>query len=850
TIIFKATLEDPDGDDVRLEIELRKIDEPFTGEPTPETISDFVPSGSEVTITRSGLVDGDYHWQYRVKDSRGAVSEWKEFGETGNVDFKVEPLRIISFTANPATADTVPCEVSFTCKSNGTITEYRWDFDGDGVIDEITNANQTTHTYTEAGSYKASVTVVGDTGSTASKTRVIRVGDLLAKYAPILRFTNLPEELTDPDFSGKELYFPTKVEEMAGNAQLVCDGEDCQLDLENSYLSTYRQNWTADSCTIYGREIHQENRTYLQYWFFYLFNDWENDHEGDWEMITIELDENKEPERIGYSRHHSGEVREWSDPEIEIKDGTHPVIYVGLGSHASYHKRGATALGAYLWKIEILGIDYHLGGGPEVKPGLYELPQIDEEGSHHWILIRDENLQWGADSGSPKSPTGQGNKWKDPHKWMDRLWISEEKIVEWGGEIGEGIERNVKATIDRVRRINVSAFIPGSDINVVLVRPDGTIIDSSVAATDPNIDFVPGDTHESYIINSPMPGEWEIRVLGVDIEEGGEPLIVTVTADSDLTLSIDSDKDEYLPGAPITIKATVKDDLGPILNANVVANVQTPSSNEVITLYDDGSHNDGAADDGIYANTYLNTQETGAYAFKVDASGASNRGDAFTRTATKAVIVSGDSDGDGIPALWEEIYGLNPQSDDSAEDIDNDGLTNLEEYLNRTNPKNWDTDGDGYSDGEEVAKGSDPLDPNSMPAIPGDLNSDGNVDYTDFNLFLDAFGKCEGDAGYIEAADFDKDGCITCPDYQEFIALFPEAETAFMSAVEYAWGDPPPGYSYADWPIFEGWMNVRLQNTGTYDAEDVTATVLTVPINTEVVDGEVTVGDIPAGASA
>jgi len=42
TVVFKATVSDPDGDSVRLEIELRQIGEAFTGEPTPETISDFV----------------------------------------------------------------------------------------------------------------------------------------------------------------------------------------------------------------------------------------------------------------------------------------------------------------------------------------------------------------------------------------------------------------------------------------------------------------------------------------------------------------------------------------------------------------------------------------------------------------------------------------------------------------------------------------------------------------------------------------------------------------------------------------------------------------------------------------
>ncbi len=42
-----------------------------------------------------------------------------------------------------------------------------------------------------------------------------------------------------------------------------------------------------------------------------------------------------------------------------------------------------------------------------------------------------------------------------------------------------------------------------------------------------------------------------------------------------------------------------------------------------------------------------------------------------------------DSDGDGMPDVWEESKGLNPSlASDGALDRDNDGYTNLEEYLN------------------------------------------------------------------------------------------------------------------------------------------------------------------------
>ncbi len=47
-----------------------------------------------------------------------------------------------------------------------------------------------------------------------------------------------------------------------------------------------------------------------------------------------------------------------------------------------------------------------------------------------------------------------------------------------------------------------------------------------------------------------------------------------------------------------------------------------------------------------------------------------------------------DTDGDGMPDVWEREYGLNPNDpSDAALDADGDGYTNLQEYLAGTNPK-------------------------------------------------------------------------------------------------------------------------------------------------------------------
>ena len=105
-VVFKAVLSDQDSDQVKLQVELKEKDQAFNEQNLIE--SSFVVSGNEATITRYGLVPASYHWRARVIDSRGAVSDWQEFGAAGNVDFEVKlvPLYTQGLSDFPSMVDT------------------------------------------------------------------------------------------------------------------------------------------------------------------------------------------------------------------------------------------------------------------------------------------------------------------------------------------------------------------------------------------------------------------------------------------------------------------------------------------------------------------------------------------------------------------------------------------------------------------------------------------------------------------------------------------------------------------------------------------------------------------------
>jgi hypothetical protein len=75
----------------------------------------------------------------------------------------------------------------------------------------------------------------------------------------------------------------------------------------------------------------------VQYWFLYLFNDFLNRHESDWEQITLHLDPEMNPLETYYSSHEGGQRRVWQDVR---KIGEHPVVYAAGRSHANYFTSG------------------------------------------------------------------------------------------------------------------------------------------------------------------------------------------------------------------------------------------------------------------------------------------------------------------------------------------------------------------------------------------------------------------------------------------------------------------------------------------------------------------------------
>lgn len=161
----------------------------------------------------------------------------------------------------------------------------------------------------------------------------------------------------------------------------------------------------------YGHARRDRNgRLWLQYWLFYYYNDFKilgnllsgGKHEGDWELVQIELDDDERPVRAVFTQHREAEVQPW---ERVVKHGARPLVYVARGSHANYFGAGTHWTGHWVDRAD--------GKGPRIDPAL-EIVETDTPRWLHWPgHWGDTKASGPLDSNSPTSPASRRH-WKDP----------------------------------------------------------------------------------------------------------------------------------------------------------------------------------------------------------------------------------------------------------------------------------------------------------------------------------------------------------------------------------------------------------------------------------------------------
>ena len=274
---------------------------------------------------------------------------------------------------------------------------------------------------------------------------------LAARYAPEVRLV----AQTTP-CGGGEPFIPIAADAVLGNNQVALRGPwqgsnlvkvaptaadiagghpGYHLDFPGDALKpgcTYEQ-WEQEleataAPTTYARVVSQDGQTALEYWFFYIFNDFNNKHEGDWEMIQLDFPAASAnaalgvaPSAVGYSQHDGAERAAWDATKLEKVDGTHPVVYPAEGSHANYYQP-ALYLGAS--GAAGVGCDNTRGPWRVLHPAVQVVPNDPAQlaAQYPWLTYTGH---WGEEHQAfYDGPTGPNvhSQWNDPIVWAQTRW--------------------------------------------------------------------------------------------------------------------------------------------------------------------------------------------------------------------------------------------------------------------------------------------------------------------------------------------------------------------------------------------------------------------------------------------
>lgn len=283
--------------------------------------------------------------------------------------------------------------------------------------------------------------------------------ELADRYAPIVMLKAQKEPC---DTSG-EAYAPVSVDVVLGEpsvalrnvdssetvtapeaADLFGLGEGNYLDFPNSPKNAgcrYEQDFDALVPSVtpvaYAHIAREDGEPgfALQYWLYYYFNDWNNNHESDFEMIqlifeagTVEEALTQAPTAVGYSQHGGGEYADWDSDKLQ-REGDRPIVWVAAGSHSNQF-----ANENYIGRAEEDGVGFGCddasGASIRMETAAIVVLTTAESADDEFAWINFEG-RWGEQlSGEFNGPTGPNTKraWTQPFGWQEDLRSSNVEV--------------------------------------------------------------------------------------------------------------------------------------------------------------------------------------------------------------------------------------------------------------------------------------------------------------------------------------------------------------------------------------------------------------------------------------
>ncbi|MFC1497100.1 LamG-like jellyroll fold domain-containing protein [Verrucomicrobiota bacterium] len=617
----------------------------------------------EMTVT-----NGVISWTYRepglntavlrVTDDQGLQSA---DSETVTVSVVTNPPAVF-LSASPDEGN-VPLDVVLTANTvdDGTIVSFEWDFDGDGDCDIITTTNIITNTYTLAGSYAPGVTVIDNDGLSGSASIVVHASEASALKAWI----STPKMNWDVSGAEVTVHANTAPGNLTGSVlmQYKKSSDSVWIDIGSVIVPppySFKTTWdvsglvnAADYDLRAKATDISSNIVYSQIVTVQVYSAW-NDEIDDIEEADVG---GKHTRKQKCSKNKTTTLDIYDNTSVILPVGTvntDPTVNIVLTDGNTNPVNGAAVGTISIGKNRKVSID----GNPSLnKPITIIIPYDD---------VDDDGI-------------------------VDGLGISETVLIPYWYDTESGqwkrvLSFEVHATANYIKAITYHLTEFGVFGSKNILRPgNGGVLES-------------------------FTSEYTNTMSAVNLADGNK---------------VSFWRSELNPSGPQTFVYSFTNSESAVITMaginNCIVNGYESEDFEIQASIN-GSSYWSLTNGTLAANESLQEFDFGSVTCRFVKLIMSSGADAQAWDVAEFGVhgqLTNDVDADGLQDAWEVQY-FDDLSRDGTLDYDNDDLSDLGEYQNSTCPTNTDSDGDGMTDGWEVDNSLDPQLDDSSDDADGD----------------------------------------------------------------------------------------------------------------------------------